>query len=65
MSKETEFLIYCMERYRYIKGLSGAETARLFDRHEIYSYVNKYFEVLHTLSDQMIVQDIDEYIAGS
>lgn len=24
MSKESNFLIYCMERYRHFKGLSGA-----------------------------------------
>jgi hypothetical protein len=24
MKKESDFVIYCMERYRYFKGLSGA-----------------------------------------
>lgn len=65
MSRKTDFLIYCMERYRYIKGLSGAETASLFDRYDVYSYINKYFEVLHTLSDRLIVQDIDDYMMNS
>ena len=62
MSRETNFLIYCMERYRYSKGLTGAEAAKLFDRYDIYGYINKYFEVLHTMSDPLIVKDIDEYI---
>ena len=64
MSRKSDFLIYCMERYRYIKGLSGAEAAELFDRYDVYGYINKYFEVLHTMSDQVIVKDIDEYIAN-
>ncbi|MDO4446195.1 MAG: DUF3791 domain-containing protein [Bacillota bacterium] len=30
MSKETNFLIYCMECYRHFKGMSGEEVAKLF-----------------------------------
>ena len=36
MSKEVNFLIYCMERYRYLKRLSGAEVAektQLIEKH--------------------------------
>ncbi len=64
MRKETDFLIYCMERYRYFKGLSGAETAKLFETYGVYDYVTKYFESLHTMGDRYIVQDIDAYIAS-
>lgn len=31
MKKESDFVIYCMERYRYFKGLSGAEAAKIFE----------------------------------
>lgn len=62
MSKESRFLIYCMERYRYFKNLSGAEVAKIFDAHSIYEYITKYFESLHTMGDCYIVQDIDDCI---
>ena len=62
MSKESSFLIYCLERYRYFKGLSGANAARLFEQYGIYGYITKYFEALHTMGDHYIVQDIDDYI---
>jgi hypothetical protein len=65
MSKEGNFLIYCLERYRYFKGLSGEEVASLFERYDLYGYVTKYFEVLHTMGDAVIVQDIDAQIAQS
>ena len=65
MSRELAFLVYCMERYRHFKGLSGADVARLFDEHGVYRYIIKYFESLHTMGDQCIVQDIDDYISGS
>ena len=62
MSKEATFLIYCMERYRYLKGLSGAEVADIFDWYDIYGYITKYFESLHTMGDSCVIEDIDEYI---
>ena len=64
MSKESNFLIYCMERYRYSKGISGADVANLFDEYGIYEYVRKYFESLHIMGDNYIVQDIDDYISS-
>ena len=63
MSKESNFLIYCMERYRYFKGLSGADVAKNFEKYDIYGYITKYFESLHTMGDNCIVQDIDDYIS--
>ena len=62
MSKESNFLIYCMERYRHFKGLSGADVAKTFEEYGIYGYITKYFESLHTMGDNCIVQDIDDYI---
>ena len=65
MSKESNFLIYCMERYRYLKGLSGADVAKVFDKYNIYEYITKYFETLHTMGENYIVQDIDDYIKSN
>lgn len=62
MSKETNFVIYCMERYRHFKGLSGADVARLFEQCGIYSYIVRYYEALHTMGDQYIIQDIEDHI---
>lgn len=42
MSKESNFLIYCMERYRHFKGLSGADVAKTFEKYGIYGYITKY-----------------------
>lgn len=51
-----------MERYRHFKGLSGSDVAKIFDLYGIYEYIIKYFESMHTMGDQYIVQDIDDYI---
>ena len=62
MSKESDFLIYCMERYRYFKGISGSEVSKIFEKYGIYEYIIKYYESLHTMGDHYIMQDIDDYI---
>ena len=62
MSKEAKFLVYCVERYRYSKALSGQEVAKLFEKYRVYDYIKKYFESLHTMGDIRIIQDIDDYI---
>ena len=64
MSKKSDFLIYCMERYRYFKGLSGADVAMIFENYGVYGYITRYFEALHTMGDRYIVQDIDDYISS-
>lgn len=63
MSKEIKFLIYCLERYRYLKTLSGKDVTILFAQYGIFDYIMKYFDSLHTMGDNYIVNDIDEYIA--
>ena len=62
MSKEAKFLVYCVERYRHSKALSGQEVAELFEKYRVYDYITKYFESLHTTGDICIIQDIDDYI---
>lgn len=65
MSKESQFLIYCMERYRYSKKLSGKELSDLFDKYNVYDYIISFFESLHTMGENLIIQDIDEFITES
>ncbi len=64
MSKEGNFLVYCIERYRYAKNLSGAEISELFDKYNVYDYIVNFFESLHTMGENLIIQDIDDYISS-
>ena len=65
MSRELPFMVYCIERYRHEKGLSGADAARLFEKHGVFSYLETSYEALHTTGEQYIIQDIDEYIMST
>ena len=46
-----------------MKKLSGKEVTILFAQYGVFDYIMKYFESLHTMGDNYIVNDIDEYIA--
>ena len=62
MDKEGKFIIYCIERYRQIKGLTGAEVIALFNQYGIMEFVRQFFELLHINGDEYIVKEIDDYI---
>ena len=64
MSKETTFLIYCIEIYKNAKALSGKQVMALFNKYHVPEYVVSYFEALHTTGERYIVDDIDLYIAA-
>ena len=64
MSKEADFLIYCIEIYKSAKELTGRQVMELFERYGISEYIVNYYEALHTTGEQYIVNDIDLYIAA-
>lgn len=62
MSKETKFLIYCIEIYKNDKALTGKQVIELFKKYNILEYIVKYFEALHTTGNKYIINDIDNFI---
>ena len=62
MSRQGDFLIYCVETYKNAKHLTGKQVAELFTRYRVWDYVYSCFEALHTTGANYIVEDIDLYI---
>jgi len=62
MSREGEFLVYCIEIYRFAKSLTGKKAMLLFEKYHIADYVRRYFGALHTTGEKYIIHDIDMYI---
>lgn len=62
MSREGEFLVYCIEIYKSAKSLSGKDVMGLFTKYRVNDYIRRYFESLHTTGEKYIVDDIDLYI---
>ena len=62
MSKESTFIIYCLERYRFAKSMSGKAVAELFAAKKVFDYLSRFFESLHVIGVELIIQEIDDYI---
>lgn len=62
VSKETEFVVFCLENYKTHRSLTGKQTAELFERYNVYDYIDEFYDVLHTLGDKYICHDIDLYL---
>jgi hypothetical protein len=62
MSKQGEFLIYCLEMYRMAKKMTGKQAIELFKKYGVSDYVMSYYEALHTTGWQYIVEDIDLFV---
>lgn len=63
MSEEGAYMVFCMELYRREKRLTGTQVAELFAHYSVYDYIRKYFGSFHTMSEKLVFQDIDAYIA--
>ncbi|MCI9577157.1 MAG: DUF3791 domain-containing protein [Clostridiales bacterium] len=62
MSKQGNFLIYCVEQYKTAKKITGKQVSQLFTRYQVWDYIYSCFEALHTTGTNYIVEDIDLYI---
>ncbi len=62
MSKELPFIILCIEEYKNRKGLEGNEVVELFNRYAVFDYLRSFYESLHTMGMNYVIDDIDEYI---
>ena len=63
MSREGAYIVFCMERYRHAKHLTGAAVANLFSRYGVFAHLRKYFGALHTMAEEFVFADIDAHIA--
>ncbi len=62
MSKQGEFLVYCLEMYKAAKNMTGRQTVELFKRYGVTDYVTSCYEALHTTGAKYIVEDIDLFV---
>lgn len=62
MSREGDFLVYCIERYKSAKGLTGIQVSELFSKYSVWDYIYSCFEALHTTGENYIIEDIDLFI---
>jgi len=64
MGGKAEFIAYCLEEYKFAKGMTGKEVIALFKKHDNIDYVVACYGALHTMGAFAIVEDIDSLIEG-
>jgi len=62
MDEKIDFLVYCIENYKNVKGLKGREAIELFNKYRVLDYINASYEALHTTGREYIIDDLDIYI---
>lgn len=62
MTKEGQFLIYCIEIYKTAKQMTGKEVVSCFYKYGVGDYIRSFYEAMHTTGEKYIVNDIDLFI---
>jgi len=65
ITKENNFLIYCMECYKNEKNLSGGAVYNLFTGYGVWDYIKECYGALHTTGEKYIIDDIDGFIGDA
>lgn len=61
-TKTTEFLAFCIESYAKAKDKSGAEVCALFERFGVLGYLERGYDVLHTMGEEWLLADIADFL---
>lgn len=62
LTKTLEFKIFCFEAYKARHGLKGVQALEEFERFGVFEYLTEFYDVLHTLGKEYLVDDIDRFI---
>ena len=58
------FKAYCLEYFRKRHGISGREALSIFRRFGVIGYIDRHYDVLHQMSMDGIIDDLDGFIAA-
>ena len=61
-AQHTRFVVFCLEAYKRNEHLTGADAADLFILHGVVEYLEHGYDVLHTLGESALVEDIRDYL---
>jgi len=62
MNLPMEFLIYCIEEYKFSHQLSGREAFETFVRKGVDQYILRHYDALHTAGIQYTMEDIQQLL---
>ena len=60
--KINDFIIFCMELYKYKEKLTGKQVYELFEKYGVFDYLKEGYDVLHTQGSDWLMNEIDEFL---
>jgi hypothetical protein len=60
--KEQMFYVFCAENYRILKKMEGVEVLLLFKKYDVHNFLSENYDVLHSQSEDYILNEISAYI---
>lgn len=57
-----DFVIFCIEEYRAARKLTGRQVVTIFNKYNVYDFIEKSYDALHTFGGDEIIWNINEYI---
>lgn len=57
-----KFKLFCIEMYKINYSISGKKTLELFNKYKVFNFIEECYDVLHTLDEKIITEDIYNYI---
>lgn len=61
-SRELQFVVFCVDMYARMNGLSGLQAYALFKEKNLLSFLKNNYEVLHTQGENYIMDEIKLYL---
>ena len=61
-TQKTRFVVFCLEAYKQRHALTGRQAADLFEQYGITDYLQDGYDVLHSLGQDALVDDLDDYL---
>ena len=62
MDKNIDFIVFCLESYKQAHQLTGKAALQVFAEHNVFEYIQSFYDILHSTGQGYIVEDIDLYI---
>ncbi|MDR2965776.1 MAG: DUF3791 domain-containing protein [Treponema sp.] len=59
---KNDFLIYVIEEYKYLENINADALMQLFTKYNIFDYIIKHYDALHTLGGRAIADDINLFV---
>jgi len=65
MTNIEKYTVFLIEQYRAKNNLTARDVYGLFKKNGIFDYIEKTFEAIHTMDNDLVVAEIKDLISSS